>query len=78
MNTRRISLLGLLVALALALHVLEAQIPAPLPWVKPGLSNVMTLVALLSLGWRAAVLMTALRVLIRRCSSGASSAPASC
>jgi heptaprenyl diphosphate synthase len=54
----------LLVALALALHVLEAQIPAPLPWVKPGLANLMTLVALLALGWRAAVLVTLLRVLI--------------
>jgi heptaprenyl diphosphate synthase len=32
--------------------------------VKPGLANVMTLVALLSLGWRAAVLVTLLRVLI--------------
>jgi uncharacterized membrane protein len=33
-NTRRASFLGVLVALALALHVLEAQIPAPLPWVR--------------------------------------------
>lgn len=64
MNTRRVSLLGVLVALALALHVLEAQIPAPLPWVKPGLANLMTLVALLSLGWRAALLVTTLRVVI--------------
>lgn len=39
MNTRRVSLLGVLVALALALHVIEAQIPSPLPWVRPGLAN---------------------------------------
>ena len=64
MNTRRVSLLGVLMALALALHVLEAQIPAPLPWVKPGLANLMTLVALLTLGWRSALLVTFLRVLI--------------
>lgn len=62
MNTRRVSLLGVLVALALALHVLEAQIPSPLPWVKPGFANLMTLVALLMLGWRAALLVTILRV----------------
>ena len=64
MNTRRVSLLGVLVALALALHVIEAQIPTPLPWVRPGLANLMTLVALLSLGWRAALLVTLLRVVI--------------
>ena len=64
MNTRRVSLLGVLVALALALHVIEAQIPSPLPWVRPGLANLMTLVALLSLGWRAAMLVTLLRVVI--------------
>jgi heptaprenyl diphosphate synthase len=63
-NTRRVSLLGVLVALALALHVIEAQIPTPLPWVRPGLANLMTLVALLSLGWRAALLVTLLRVVI--------------
>ena len=64
MDTRRVSLLGVLVALALALHVLEAQVPSPLPWVRPGLANLMTLVALLSLGWRAAVLVTLVRVVV--------------
>jgi heptaprenyl diphosphate synthase len=63
-NTRRASFLGVLVALALALHVLEAQIPAPLPWVRPGFANLMTLVALLSLGWRPALLVTIVRVVV--------------
>lgn len=62
MNTRRASFLGVLVALALALHLLEAQIPSPLPWVRPGLANLMTLIALLTLGWRAGLLVMALRV----------------
>ena len=39
MNIRRVSFLGVLVALALALHLLEAQIPSPLPWIRPGLAN---------------------------------------
>lgn len=64
MDFRRISLLGLLVALALALHLLESQIPTPLPWVRPGLANVMTLLALLTLGWRAGALVTLLRVVL--------------
>ena len=64
MNIRRVSFLGVLVALALALHVLEAQIPSPLPWVRPGLANVMTLIALLTYGWRAGLLVMLLRVVI--------------
>ncbi|HWR98134.1 MAG TPA: Gx transporter family protein [Candidatus Methanoperedens sp.] len=62
MNARRTSFLGVLVALALALHLLEGQIPSPLPWVRPGLANLMTLIALLAAGWRAALLVTLLRV----------------
>jgi heptaprenyl diphosphate synthase len=63
-NARRVSFLGVLVALALALHLLEAQIPSPLPWVRPGLANLMTLIALLTAGWRAALLVAVLRVAI--------------
>jgi len=62
MNTRRVSFLGVLVALALALHLLEAQIPSPLPWVRPGLANLMTLIALLTCGWQAGLLVMLLRV----------------
>lgn len=61
-NVRRVPFLGVLVALALALHVLEAQIPSPLPWVRPGLANLMTLVALLIFGWRAGLQVMLLRV----------------
>lgn len=64
MNTRRVSFLGVLVALALALHLLEAQIPSPLPWVRPGLANLMTLIALLTYGWRAGLSVMLLRVVI--------------
>ena len=64
MNIRRVSFLGVLVALALALHLLEAQIPSPLPWVRPGLANLMTLIALLTYGWQAGLLVMLLRVVI--------------
>lgn len=63
-NVRRVSFLGVLVALALALHLLEAQIPSPLPWVRPGLANLMTLIALLTYGWRAGLLVMLMRVII--------------
>lgn len=56
---RRIAALA---ALAIGLQVVEAAIPSPVPGIKPGLANVITLVALVTLGWRAAVTVTMLRV----------------
>ncbi|MFP4160650.1 MAG: Gx transporter family protein [Ectothiorhodospira sp.] len=50
-------------ALAIAVHILETALPSPLPGVKPGLANVITVLVLVSLGWRAALWVTALRVL---------------
>jgi len=50
-------------ALALGLSVLEAAIPSPLPGVKPGLSNIVTLIVLTRYGWRAAAWVSLLRVL---------------
>ena len=49
-------------ALALGLSVLEAAIPAPLPGVKPGLANIITLIVLARYGWRAAAWVSILRV----------------
>lgn len=50
-------------ALAIAIHILEAAFPSPLPGVKPGLANVVTVVVLLRYGWYAAAWVAALRVL---------------
>lgn len=50
-------------ALALGLSVLEAAIPSPLPGVKPGLANIVTLIVLARYGWRTAAWVTLLRVL---------------
>ena len=51
-----------LAAIAIGVQVLEAAIPSPIPGMKPGLANIVTLVALLTLGWRAAVAVTLIRV----------------
>lgn len=51
-----------LAAAAVAVHVLEAALPGPGPFFKPGLANVFTLVAFLQLGWRAAVAVALMRV----------------
>ena len=50
-------------ALAIAIHILEAAFPSPLPGVKPGLANVVTVVVLLRYGWYMAAWVAALRVL---------------
>lgn len=49
-SPRDISLYAVLIAVALTLSVFEAQLPIPLPGVKLGLANAVTLFALYSLG----------------------------
>lgn len=53
-----------LAAIAIAIHVLEAGFPTPIPGIKPGLANVITLVALLRHGVATAAWVAALRVLV--------------
>jgi heptaprenyl diphosphate synthase len=64
MNARKVSYLGVLVALAVSLNVLESMIPTPLPWVRLGLANLLALVAILTSGWKEGLLVTVLRILI--------------
>ncbi len=49
-------------AVALGLTLLEAAIPSPLPGVKPGLANIVTLIVLAKYGWRTAAWVSLLRV----------------
>lgn len=53
-----------LAALAIAIHIAESVLPSPLPGVKPGLANVVTIAVLLLYGWRAAVWVGLLRVIV--------------
>lgn len=52
-----------LAALALGLTVMEAALPSPLPGVKPGLANIITLVVLARFGLRTAIWVSLLRVI---------------
>ncbi len=54
--------LAALAAVAVGLTLIEAVIPLPLPGVKPGLANIVTLIVLWRWGWRAAVWVTLLRI----------------
>lgn len=51
-----------LAAAAIGLGLAEAALPSPIPGLKPGLANIVTLLVLLRYGWRIAVWVTLLRV----------------
>lgn len=51
-----------LAAFAIALHMLEALIPSPLPGVKPGIANIVTLYVLFKYNFTSAAWVSILRV----------------
>ena len=51
-----------LAAIAIALHMVEAVIPSPIPGVKPGLANIVTLYVLYEYGFAATAWVSILRV----------------
>lgn len=63
-TTREDHRIAWLTAVAVAIHLVEAALPSPLPGVKPGLANVITIVVLLRFGWRMAAWVSLLRVLV--------------
>lgn len=66
MNTKKISLIGLCVALALVLSYIESLIPplVAVPGIKVGLPNVIIVFALYKLGAKEATLISVLRLLL--------------
>lgn len=57
-------LVAWLAALAITIHIAESALPSPMPGVKPGLANVVTLATLCLFGWRMAIWVSVLRVLV--------------
>lgn len=66
MRARRVALLGLLTAIALSIYMLEAQLPpvVPIPGVKLGLSNIVTVFTVFALGGREGAAVLACRVFL--------------
>lgn len=66
MHPKKLSLISLYTAIALCLFVVEMQIPLPIafPGVKLGLSNVVTLIALLFLDRKSAAWILFIRILL--------------
>lgn len=63
-TSREDHLVAALAALAITIHIAESTLPSPLPGIKPGLANVVTLVVLCRYGWRMAAWVSFLRVLV--------------
>jgi len=63
-KTRKLALMAMFTAASLIVFVIEAQIPAPVPvpGVKLGLANVVTLIAMVMLGRREAGLILLVRI----------------
>lgn len=53
-----------LAALAVTIHIVESALPSPIPGIKPGLANVITIAVLIRYGWATAAWVSILRVLV--------------
>lgn len=75
-KTKKLCLLALLTAMALTVFVLEGQIPAPVPvpGVKLGLANIVTLAAMVLLGRREAGAVLLVRIVMGAVFAGSPSA----
>lgn len=72
MKTRKLTAMALLSAVALTIFMVEAQIPAlvPIPGIKLGLSNIITVFAVWVLGGKEAALILAVRIFLGAVFSG--------
>ena len=65
MSTKRLTVVALFTAIALIIFVIEAQLPplAPIPGIKLGLANIVSLFALFWLGKKEAFTILILRII---------------
>jgi len=54
--------IALLSAYAVAIHSFESLLPSPVPWLRLGIANIITLATLVLYGFRAAMMVTLIRV----------------
>lgn len=65
-STKKLTLLSLYTAISLGIFVLESMLPPiiPIPGIKPGLANIITLIVLMKYTGRDALLVTLCRILL--------------
>jgi len=64
LTSSKLARLSLLIGLGLILFLFESLIPRPLPWLKPGLANIATLLAIYMMGFSEAIIVVIVRVLV--------------
>jgi len=66
MKTKKLTLMSMLLALALVIFIIEAALPpiAPIPGIKMGLANIITLISLKWLGKKEAFMILILRIVL--------------
>lgn len=66
MNTKKLTALSMLTAIALIIFIVEAQLPplAPIPGIKIGLANVITMVTLMWFGRKEAFIVLIVRIIL--------------
>lgn len=73
-NTRKIVFMSLLIAQSLVLYIVESYMPNPMtamaPGAKLGLSNIITLISLNLLGFKDAIIILGIRILMASMFSG--------
>jgi heptaprenyl diphosphate synthase len=67
---------AVLSAYALVLYGFEGLVPTPIPWLRLGLANIITLVALMLYGMRIAMMVTLIRVILASIITGTFLGPA--
>lgn len=68
--------IALLSAYALALHGFESLLPTPIPWLKLGLANIITIITIFLYGIRTAIMVTLIRVILASLFTGTFLGPA--
>lgn len=74
-HTKRITLISVFLSFGVGLFILDEFLPRPLPFLKLGLGNIVNVIALYSLGFRDAIVIGLLRVILGSFISGKLFAP---
>ncbi len=62
--TRRLTLITMLLAMSILMHMLEPSLPIPIPGVKLGLANILGLITLILFDAKSMILLNFMRVII--------------
>ena len=62
--TRRLTLITMLLAMSILMHMIEPSLPIPIPGVKLGLANILGLITMFLFGIKSMIMLNLMRVII--------------